>query len=89
MIVTYGGHGGEKCGQQLKQVFSGLRMKVVEENVEISLPSEYIRSSTRVSPPEQSADPSSSIEAYPAFLQSVEDKLAAATRQFIELCDAH
>lgn len=90
MIVTYGGHGGGKCGQQLKQVFSGLRMKVVDENVEISLPSEYIRSSTRVSPPEElhSADSSSCLESYPAFLQSVDDQLAAAAQQFIALCDA-
>lgn len=87
MIVTYGGHGGEKCGQQLRQVFSGLRMKLLDENVEISLPSEYIRSSTRVSPDD--ATDQSSVDSHPSFLQVVDDKIAAAARQLIEWTGAH
>lgn len=29
MIVTYGGHGGDKCARQLRQVLKGLKMKPV------------------------------------------------------------
>jgi NAD(P)H-dependent FMN reductase len=29
MIVTYGGHGGNKCAAQLRQVLDGLHMKTV------------------------------------------------------------
>ena len=30
VIVTYGGHGGDKCAQQLRQVVAGLNMRPVE-----------------------------------------------------------
>ncbi|WVF73010.1 hypothetical protein IAT40_007828 [Kwoniella sp. CBS 6097] len=36
MIVTYGGHGGGKCGAQLRQVLSGVGMVTTSRNVELS-----------------------------------------------------
>lgn len=37
MIVTYGGHGGDKCADQLKVVLGGgLKMKVVEPVVKLT-----------------------------------------------------
>jgi len=50
MIVTYGGHGGNKCGMQLRQVLHGFKMKLVEEEVSITLPEDYIRGSARMKP---------------------------------------
>ncbi|KAG6622898.1 uncharacterized protein IUM83_09274 [Phytophthora cinnamomi] len=48
VLVTYGGHGGSKCAEQLQVVLSGgFHMDVVAQ-VGISLPMEFIRSSDRV-----------------------------------------
>ena len=48
MLVTYGGHGGVKCAAQLKPVLEGgLKMKYVCD-VNITLPTEYIRGAQRV-----------------------------------------
>ncbi|KAL3656993.1 hypothetical protein V7S43_018043 [Phytophthora oleae] len=48
VLVTYGGHGGSKCAEQLQSVLSGgFHMNVVAQ-VGISLPMEFIRSSDRV-----------------------------------------
>ncbi|KZO90369.1 flavo protein [Calocera viscosa TUFC12733] len=48
-IVTYGGRGGGKAGEQLRQVTGGgMDMKLVEERVEIKLPREYISGTLRV-----------------------------------------
>jgi len=50
-LVTYGGHGGNKCGDQLRQVLKGgLDMDLIEVRTEIALPREYIRSGVRISP---------------------------------------
>lgn len=38
MIVTYGGHGGGKCGRQLTQVCKGLHMKPVSPQPRMTLP---------------------------------------------------
>lgn len=38
MIVSYGGHGGSKCSTQLKEVLTGLDMKVSENPAEIPFP---------------------------------------------------
>ncbi len=39
-IVTYGGHGGDKCGEQLKVILGGgIDMHVVENAVNLSFPS--------------------------------------------------
>ena len=75
MVVTYGGHGGEKCGSQLRQVLSGLRMKVVEDTVSITLPEEYIRTSARLR-----AEDFETLETNPkfAFLVEAEESLGRA-----------
>eukprot|EP01034_Spumella_vulgaris_P030316 gene30316-37509_t len=75
MTVTYGGHGGEKCDDQLRQVLSGLKMKVIEEKVHITLPSELIRTSARLNPSEYSEESESYLflkEYKPALLKAVE-----------------
>lgn len=38
MIVSYGGHGGEKAAQQLKQVLQGVRMRPAEKMVGLTFP---------------------------------------------------
>ncbi|KIW74638.1 hypothetical protein Z517_11408 [Fonsecaea pedrosoi CBS 271.37] len=38
MVVSYGGHGGTQCAGQLKQVLSGVRMKVVQKSVGLAFP---------------------------------------------------
>jgi len=50
-LITYGGRGGGKSGDQLRQVLKGgLDMNVIDVKTEIALPQEYIRTSVRVSP---------------------------------------
>lgn len=75
MVVTYGGHGGEKCGTQLRQVLAGLRMKVIEDTVSITLPEEYIRTPTRLH-----AEDFETAETNPkfTFLLEVEEALGRA-----------
>ena len=46
-VVTYGGHGGGKCGAQLRQVLDGLHMRVVSEELAITLPGDHIRGAKR------------------------------------------
>lgn len=49
MLVTYGGHGGNKCAAALRIVLDGgLHMRVVPKSVEITLPGGYIRDKLRV-----------------------------------------
>ncbi|KZT53082.1 flavo protein [Calocera cornea HHB12733] len=49
-IVTYGARGGNKAGEQLRQVMGGgMDMKLVEQRVEIKLPRDFIAGSNRVS----------------------------------------
>ena len=42
MIVTYGARGGERCGEQLRQVCQGLRMRPVDARTELILARERI-----------------------------------------------
>nr|WP_084440542.1 NAD(P)H-dependent oxidoreductase [Acetobacter nitrogenifigens] len=42
-VVTYGGHGGGKCGAQLLQVAEGLKMRAITPFVELHLSEEVIR----------------------------------------------
>lgn len=41
-IVTYGGHGGGKCAQQLYQVLSGIKMRIVDQMPGLILSREQI-----------------------------------------------
>jgi NAD(P)H-dependent FMN reductase len=43
VIVTYGGHGGGKCAEQLRQVAGAVKMSVVSTSPAIVLPQEVIR----------------------------------------------
>lgn len=57
MIVTYGGHGGGKCGAQLRQVLEGLKMRSVETAPGLSLPRERIEANDgQIVPAAQFAD---------------------------------
>lgn len=57
MIVTYGGHGGGKCGEQLRQVLDGLKMKPVETMPSLTLRREQIVANTgSIDPATQFAD---------------------------------
>src|ERR1700761_4778443 len=38
MIVTYGGHGGGKCAEQLRSVLEGIRMLQTPSHVELKYP---------------------------------------------------
>lgn len=42
MIVTYGGHGGGKCAEQLNQVLSGIKMRIVDRMPGLTLAREGI-----------------------------------------------
>ena len=81
VVVTYGGHGGGKCGEQLRQVLSGLKMKVIERVISITLPSEYIRESSRLTPEQFSGTDSNHGVAF-EFLAEADDALAKAVEEF-------
>lgn len=46
VIVTYGGHGGDKCGRQLRQVLKGLKMRPVSAMPRLRLTHERIKANT-------------------------------------------
>jgi NAD(P)H-dependent FMN reductase len=48
MIVTYGGHSGDKCSRQLRQVLDGLHMRSVSIRPGFALPREQILANTGV-----------------------------------------
>lgn len=78
LLATYGGHGGVKADDQLRQVTQGgLKMSVVQRRVNITLPSDYIRDGVRVNK-----------EGSDAFLAEFEVPLLAACDEFIELMQA-
>ncbi|WRT69973.1 uncharacterized protein IL334_006964 [Kwoniella shivajii] len=48
-LLTFGGHGGSKCAEGLKVVCQGgMKMSLTDINLQISLPTEYIRGQDRV-----------------------------------------
>ena len=46
VIVTYGGHGGGKCAEQLRQVAGGLKMRLVDTMPAITVAREVIENDT-------------------------------------------
>jgi len=48
-IVTYGGHGGGKCGTQLRQIAEGLKMRLVTTMPAITIARERIENDTQQS----------------------------------------
>lgn len=51
MIVTYGGHGGGRCAEQLRQVLQGLRMNPVRTMPGLTLAREHIEANKGVIDP--------------------------------------
>jgi NAD(P)H-dependent FMN reductase len=50
MIVTYGGHGGTKCAEQLKQVAQAVEMRLVPTSPALVLPRAVIREGAALEP---------------------------------------
>jgi NAD(P)H-dependent FMN reductase len=50
VIVTYGGHAGDKCAQQLKQVAAAVKMSVVATSPGLVLPEDVIRKGAPLDP---------------------------------------
>ena len=48
VIVTYGGHGGTRCEQQLRCVAASLKMRVVTTSPALTLPDAVIRQGARL-----------------------------------------
>ncbi|MGZ5890898.1 MAG: NADPH-dependent FMN reductase [Hyphomicrobium sp.] len=46
VIVTYGGHGGDKCGRQLRQVLKSLKMRPISTMPRFRLTHERIKANT-------------------------------------------
>lgn len=46
LIITYGGHGGGKCGRQLKQVLKGLKMRPISIRPAFTLTHDQIEANT-------------------------------------------
>lgn len=46
LIMTYGGHGGDKCARQLRQVLTGLKMQVISPMPALTVSSDLIRANT-------------------------------------------
>lgn len=49
-IVSYGGHGGTKCAEQLRQVASAVKMRVVATAPALTLPEAVIRQGASLDP---------------------------------------
>lgn len=52
VIVSYGGHGGVRCAEQLRQVLTGLKMKPVATMPALTLPRGQIESDSGFIDPE-------------------------------------
>ncbi|PWN35230.1 uncharacterized protein FA14DRAFT_39205 [Meira miltonrushii] len=71
LIITYGGHGGSKCAEQLSSVIQmGLKAKLVCDPIQITLPKEYISGEKRVSRESKGQDD--------AFLLEYKNNIAVA-----------
>lgn len=62
VIVTYGGHGGGKCAEQLRQVAGAVKMRVVETMPAIRLPEAVIRQGAPFDPHTDFAEHVASIQ---------------------------
>jgi NAD(P)H-dependent FMN reductase len=74
-IISYGGHGGEKCAQQLRQVAAGLKMSMVATAPALTLSEEVIRQQAEL-------DPETDLAPYiPQVEQAFEELVAEIRRQ--------
>jgi NAD(P)H-dependent FMN reductase len=62
MIVTYGGHGGGKCADQLRQVMGSVKMQTVETSPAITLSEAIIREGAVFDPERDAIDQLASIK---------------------------
>ena len=72
MIVTYGGHGGGRCGEQLQQVCEGLRMTSIATRPGLRLPRELIEANCG------EIDPAAEFSGHLVELRQAFSELAAA-----------
>lgn len=72
MIVTYGGHGGAKCADQLRQVLEGLKMKPLATMPAFKLARERIEAN------EGAIEPASEFAEHAGTLRQAFAELAAA-----------
>ncbi|KAJ3532525.1 hypothetical protein NM688_g7408 [Phlebia brevispora] len=68
LLVTYGAGGGFRCADQLRTIFIGLKMPVVEDAVNIRLPPEFVGGEQRVLPEQK----------FPEFLSPYEEQTNSA-----------
>jgi NAD(P)H-dependent FMN reductase len=61
LIVTYGGHGGTKCAEQLKQVAAAVELRLVETTPGLVLPRAVIREGATLDPNQDFKDHVASI----------------------------
>lgn len=69
-IISYGGHGGVKCAEQLKQVGAGLKMRVVATAPALTLPEDVIRQQIAL-------DPAKDLAAYADSVKQAFEELTA------------
>ena len=85
LTVTFGGHGGGRCDEQLRVVLSsGLKMRVVEEKVQIVLPHDYIMGARRIG----DGGDDTFLEQYEAPLATAIGRLAAMLQPAAEATKA-
>lgn len=70
VIVTYGGHGGGKCAEQLRQVAGAMKMRVVTTSPGLVLPEDVIRHGATCEPDRDFAHHRESVRA--AFAELVD-----------------
>jgi len=79
LLVTYGGHGGNKCAAQLREVLGGgLKMEVLKKSLEIALPRSHIEGGEWV--------PASA--PFPEFIAQHEASLQDAAAEMLQLLEA-
>jgi NAD(P)H-dependent FMN reductase len=72
MIVTYGGHGGGKCGDQLQQVCQALQMRLVVTSPGLTISRDRIEANSG------EIDPAAEFVAHVADLRQAFGELASA-----------
>ncbi|MFK2901852.1 NAD(P)H-dependent oxidoreductase [Dyella jejuensis] len=61
-IITYGGHGGGKCAEQLRQVAAGLKMGMVATSPALTLSEDVIRHGAALDPETEFASSADSVK---------------------------
>lgn len=74
VIITYGGHGGDKCGRQLQQVLKGLKMRPVSAMPRFKLTHDRIKANTGT------IDPTKEFAKYRPTLEKAFGQLARSSR---------